>query len=171
MSCPPSENSADVDLLERSVPNLSHTTPPNRVSLPLPTPSPTLSDQGRLSSYTTGPVSPHCRAGTHLRAAGNQVVGTGLYTARRRSCILSPFVLVQWSHRERCWFMVYWEDHSHVVSESKTSLPMPMQSPASRQRLQSIHVWCTGERSRQHLVHLGVGKGTGSWWRNEEEQS
>ncbi len=66
--------------------------------------------------------------------------------------------------------MVYLGDHNHVVSESKTSLPTPMQSPASRQRLQSNHVWCTGERSRHHLVHPGVGKDTGSLWLKEEGQ-
>ena len=91
------------------------------------------------------------------RVYRRNAAGTCLCTAGCDSCILSLFVLVQWSHRGRHNLMVYLEGHSHVVSESKTSLPMPMQSPASRRQLQSNHVWCTGGRGGQNLVHPDEG--------------
>jgi len=65
--------------------------------------------------------------------------------------------------------MVYLEHHNHVVSEGKTSLLTPMQSPASQQknnRFLSAAVLGAADRIG---VHLGVASCESPSWRKGEQ--
>ena len=65
--------------------------------------------------------------------------------------------------------MIYLDHHNHVVSESKTSLLTPMQSPASRQK-HNLFLSAAAVGTADRIgVHLGVPIGVSTWWRNGEQ--